>query len=554
MRPMEGLSQNPATLTLLDTPILPSGDLHLRDVPDRRCGQAVAARRPFRMSSSLLAGSREGLARIPSTLLKAIDGVLNSPYSNGPLPRGTTLEVMSAAVDALGPKELPREGIGIDAALKRLVEVLVGFGIDLSHPRAAAHLQPPPLLVAVAADTLASASNASLDTYDSGPSAIAVERWLIGSLAKIAGFGPKADGVLTPGGSISNLMGLLLARDAAAKRKGADARYGGAGVVSQPVVLCSELAHFSIQRACGALGLGESSVQAVPADQHRRMCPRALAEQLRGLRSDQTLVAIVATAGTTDFGSIDPLIEIARLAEAYGTWLHVDAAYGFGALFSERLAGRLDGLECAHSITVDLHKLGWQPAAASLLLVSDSTAFASLEREVAYLNPEDDKAAGYDGLLGRSLQTTRRPDAVKIVATLLAYGRQGLGEMVDICHDLATYAQERILDTPNLDLVSPVELTTVVFRYRCVAFNSKNRDSVEDGINGMLRRRLVERGLALIGRTAVRMQGPHSPERVCLKLTLLNPTTGTSHIDQLIQTVVEVGRECEQQLAEEDGR
>src|SRR5205085_6975788 len=137
---------------------------------------------------------------------------------------------------------------------------------------------------------------------------------------------------------------------------------------------------------------------------------------------DQLPIAIVATAGTTDFGSVDPLEAIAAIAEQHGVWLHVDAAYGFGALFSDQLAGKLRGIERARSITLDLHKIGWQPAAASVLLLADTKSFNALEREVAYLNPSDDAAAGLDGLLGRSLQTTRRPDAVKIVTTLLAYG------------------------------------------------------------------------------------------------------------------------------------
>jgi glutamate/tyrosine decarboxylase-like PLP-dependent enzyme len=501
-------------------------------------------------SPFLLAGSRDGLAQLPRLLAMATDTALTVRRLAGPLPAGKTADVYGAVAAALGPVEVPLEGIGAEAALRRLAQVLVEYGLDLSHPRAAAHLQPPPLSVAVAADALASITNASLDTYDSGPSAIAVERWLIGVLVKMAGLGPCADGVLTPGGSLSNLLGLLLARDAAGLRLKVDARREGVAAMTGPVVLCSELAHFSVHRACAALGLGENAVRAVPTDERRRMRPGALDKILRGLGDRHTPVAIVATAGTTDFGSIDCLPEIADVAAEHGVWLHVDAAYGFGALFSDRLAGRLAGIERADSITLDLHKIGWQPAAASVLLVADKASFAALDREVAYLNPSDDAEAGLDGLLGRSLQTTRRPDAVKIVATLLAHGRRGMGDMVDACHDLARYAEHRILKEPELELVSPAELTTVVFRYRSRTRPAGWDAGVEDEINGALRRRLLERGIALIGRTAVRLDGADGRESVCLKFTLLNPTAKPGDIDDLVHAVLRAGRDAARHIEE----
>src|SRR5690606_31754852 len=224
---------------------------------------------------------------------------------------------------------------------------------------------------------------------------------------------------------------------------------------------------------------------------------------------------VVATAGTTDFGSIDPLPRIAEIAARHHVWMHVDAAYGFGSLFSDKLAGLLTGIERADSITLDLHKVGWQPAAASVLLLSDQQRFASLNRSVAYLNPDDDVEAGYGGLLGQTLQTTRRPDVFKVAATFLAYGREGLGEMLDACHELAQYAERRIATELQLDLVAPVTLTTVLFRYRC-------EDLDLDQVNGEVRRRLINSGKALIGRTQVRIHGEGEP-RTCLKLTLLNP-------------------------------
>jgi L-2,4-diaminobutyrate decarboxylase len=519
--------------------------------PLARAREAADDDRRRQRAQVVLAGSRDGLTELPRLLASATNTALSARRLAGPLPSGTTRDVLGAASALLGPSELANEGIGCEQALKQVAHLMVEYGLDLAHPRAAAHLQPPPLSVAVVADALASVSNASLDTYDSGPSGIAVERWLIAVLAKLSGLGARADGVLTPGGSLSNMLGLLLARDAAALRRKIDARRDGVAGLGEPVVFCSELAHFSVHRACAALGLGERAVRAVPTDGQRRMSVSALAELLAA-SSAQTPLAIVATAGTTDFGSIDPLPEIAALAREHKVWLHVDAAYGFGALFSERLASRLTGIELADSITLDLHKLGWQPAAASVLLVRDTSHFSALDREVAYLNPSDDTAAGLDGLLGRSFQTTRRPDALKIVSTFLAHGRCGLGDMVDICHDLARYAEQRILKEPELELVSGAELTTVVFRYRCRRRASEGRAQFEDEVNGTLRRRLLERGIALIGRTTVALHVAEArgPARVCLKFTLLNPTATSGDIDDLVHAVLRAGRDAERHVEE----
>lgn len=456
--------------------------------------------------------------------------VVSDP-ARGPLPPGSPALVLRRTADALGVARVPPTGLGEQAALALLGRLLADTGIDLCHPHAAAHLQPPVLKVAVDADALASASNASMDTYDSGPATLAIEQWVVQALADLAGFDATADGVLTPGGSISNLLALLIARDNAAAAAGIDARRRGIHGMARPVVFCSELAHFSIQRACAAVGLGEDAVVSIPSDSEFRLRTDRLAEELA--RPGRTPVAVVATAGTTDYGSIDPIAEIARLARHHGAWVHVDAAYGFGALFSDRLAPLLAELPGADSVTLDLHKIGWQPAATSVLLVSDRGRFTAFDRSVDYLNPADDVDCGLDGLLGRSLQTTRRPDAVKVATTLTAYGRDGLGRMLDSCHELAHAAAARIVADSNLELLAPVTLTTVVFRVA-----GENLAAGElDAVQGEVRRRLLTSGRALIGRTTMPARDGRSAP-TALKLTLLNPNSTPADIEALLDQVV----------------
>jgi L-2,4-diaminobutyrate decarboxylase len=454
----------------------------------------------------------------------------------GPLPAGTPAAVQQRTAELLGAPRVPSTGVGESAALDLIAGLLDRDGIDLSHPHAAAHLQPPVLQVAVDADALASASNASMDTYDSGPVTLEIERWVVRALATMAGFGPSADGVLTPGGSISNLLALLIARDNAAAALGIDVRRNGLAGLEKPVVFCSELAHFSVQRACAALGLGEDAAITIPADGDFRMRLDILADELA--KPDRTPLAVIATAGTTDYGSIDPIAEIAALARQYGAWVHVDAAYGFGALFSDRLAPLLAELPVADSVTLDLHKIGWQPAATSMLLVADRERFASLGRSVEYLNPADDIDSGLDGLLGRSLQTTRRPDAVKVATTLTAYGRAGLGRMLDTCHELAHAAAARVVADSNLELLAPVTLTTVLFRVAGQGLAAAELDAVQ----GEVRRRLLTSGRVLIGRTRIPARGGR-PAAVALKLTLLNPNATATDIEELLDQVVAAGHD-----------
>jgi L-2,4-diaminobutyrate decarboxylase len=357
----------------------------------------------------------------------------------------------------------------------------------------------------------------------------------------MAGFGPSADGVLTPGGSISNLLAVLIARDNAAAALGIDVRRNGMSGLEKPVVFCSELAHFSVQRACAALGLGEDAAITVPADGDFRMRLDILADELA--KPGRTPLAVIATAGTTDYGSIDPIAEIATLARQHAAWVHVDAAYGFGALFSDRLAPLLAELPAADSVTLDLHKIGWQPAATSMLLVADRERFASLGRSVEYLNPADDIDSGLDGLLGRSLQTTRRPDAVKVATTLTAYGRAGLGRMLDTCHELAHAAAARVVADSNLELLAPVTLTTVLFRVAGQGLAaSELTGSQLDAVQGEVRRRLLTSGRVLIGRTRIPARGGR-PAVVALKLTLLNPNATATDIEELLDQVVACGHD-----------
>ncbi|MEU0524694.1 pyridoxal phosphate-dependent decarboxylase family protein [Streptomyces niveus] len=498
-----------------------------------------------------LSGGVGGAAAL-EPLVRDVLGALaeGAARRGGPVAAGAPAAIEAAVAEVFRTVSGP-------TALGRLTELLSHGSADPADPACAAHLHCPPLAVAVAADLAVSALNPSQDSWDQAPAATALETLLLQELGAMLGYDPaEAAGVLTSGGTESNLMGLMVARDrvlgAATGRQieltGVPRTGSGVGLGAaagaRPRILTSVAAHFSVQRAAALLGLGEDSVIPVAVDSRLRMKAGALAATLEQcVERGQLPVAIVATAGTTDTGAIDPLRECAELAAEYGAWLHVDAAYGGGALLSDRLAPLLDGIELADSVSLDWHKLGWQPAAAGVFLVRRSQTYASLARRAVYLNPADDEEAGYPSLLGLSLRTTRRADAFKIAVTLRTLGREGLGRLVDACHELAVAGARAVAAHPRLELhgecgpggSDPV-LTAFLFRY--VPVEGAADGARTDRLNASLRRRLLREGGAVVGRTELPGEGPG---RVRLKLTLLNPHTTVAEVERLLGAVVAAG-------------
>lgn len=481
--------------------------------------QPTTVNAPF---GAVLAAVPEGWQALQGLLGTALSAMASGvDERGGPAPAGDPRDFAEQVRRELG-EVLPEAGAGAAVTLSSLTRLLARGAADPADPACAAHLHCPPLAIAVAAEAVSAALNQSLDSWDQAPAASVFEIEVVRALAGLAGYDQLASsGVLTTGGTESNLMGLLLARDRTNPRT---ERNETEGRKRRLRVFCSTAAHFSVQRGASLLGLGDTSVVPIPTDAHHRLDIETLARAL-GDEGDIPAV-IVATAGTTDFGSIDPLSELAALAREHRAWLHVDAAYGGGALFSDRLAGLLNGLASADSIALDLHKFGWQPIAAGVFLVRDAGSFAPLDHRAAYLNPRDDEEAGYFSLLGRSLRTTRRADAFKIAVTLRTLGRRRLGQLVDRCHTLSRHAAERIAAQPKLQLAAHPTLSTVVFRYVT--------ESDSDQVNAALRRRLLREGKAVVGRTEI-------DGGVWLKLTLLNPYTTQSQIDALLSAVTAAG-------------
>ncbi|MEU9096210.1 aminotransferase class V-fold PLP-dependent enzyme [Streptomyces sp. NPDC048361] len=445
-----------------------------------------------------LAGGTAGPAALRPLLDVVLDALEQGAKTRGgPLPAGGPQTVTDRLHHATHPL-LPAHGTGAEEALTTVVRALAEGTADPAEPLCAAHLHTPPLALAAAADLAASALNPSLDSWDQAPAASALEALLTRTIAQE--IWPHGDALITTGGTESNQLALLLAREDH----------------DHVHIVCGAHTHHSIQRAAWLLGLPRPIVVPAPTG---TTDPAALDTALTTL--DGTAL-VVATAGTTDTGAIDDLPAIAALCARHHARLHVDAAYGGPLLFSERHRPQLAGLHHADTVTLDLHKLGWQPVAAGLLAVADPTHLAPLAHTADYLNADDDTHHGLPDLLGRSLRTTRRPDALKIAVTLRALGRDGLAHLIDRVCAHATQLAQLITQQPELELYRAPTISTVLFRPR----------HAPDATVAHIRRTLLTHGTAVLGRA-------HAEGRLWLKATLLNPHLTHDDLTTLLTTTLE---------------
>ncbi|MGW9248654.1 MULTISPECIES: pyridoxal phosphate-dependent decarboxylase family protein [unclassified Streptomyces] len=446
-----------------------------------------------------------GVERVAATL-----AATERPFS------GIGVDELSPVVDAI---DLDRPLGDAAAALDELGEVYLRDAVYFHHPRYLGHLNCPVVIPAVLGEAVLSAINSSLDTWDQSAGGTLIERRLIDWTTERIGLGPAADGIFTSGGTQSNLQALLLAREEAKVRPEHFTRLR---------IFTSECSHFSVQKSAKLLGLGADAVVSVPVDRDKRMQTVALARALEQCVAEGAVpMAVVATAGTTDFGSIDPLPEIASLCDQFATWMHVDAAYGCGLLASRERNGLLEGIAHADSVTVDYHKSFFQPVSSSALLVRDRVTLRHATYHAEYLNPRRMAEERIPNQVDKSLQTTRRFDALKLWMTLRVMGADGIGELFDEVCDLAAEGWKLLAADPRFDVVVQPQLSTLVFRY--IPSGGASPDRI-DRANLHARKALFASGEAIVAGTKV-------GDRQYLKFTLLNPETTVHDIATVLDLI-----------------
>lgn len=484
---------------------------------------------PALVADALL--DRQGLDTYQAALTAAI-GMVTRQWSSLQAPcHGISRPSLQAMIDRV---DLDSPLGDLQAAMHEAGGLYLHEAMYFHHPHYLAHLNCPVLVAPLAAEAILSAVNSSMDTWDQSLGASLIEQKLMHWTANRCGLPPaQADGVMTSGGSQSNLMAMLLARDMAAARLEPRApvrRHGLPESFRRMRILAADTTHFSIHKAAALLGLGERAVIEIATDDQGRLTPVAVEQALAHCRArDWIPIVLAATAGTTDMGSIDPLPELADICRRHALRLHVDAAYGGGLLASPRHRQRLAGIEAADSITIDYHKSWFQPVSCSAFLVRERRDWEWLTWHADYLNPASQIRPGCPNLVDKSLQTTRRFDAFKLWLSLRGPGPEAIGQLFDQVIELAGHCHQWLRQQDDIQLATsqPPMLSTLLFRY-CPA--GMHDEAAIDRLNQRIREALLASGEAVLGGTRRR-------RRHYLKFTLLNPRTTLADLQQILTLI-----------------
>ena len=457
---------------------------------------------------------------------RALLAPLLARRGQSPIVRPSTADQLGALIDT----RFPADGEPLEELAERIIEAADRFPRRNTHPGFFGWVAPSGLPSDPLASAMVSALNENIIGYWASPVGTTIERAVVGWLAELSGFPRDAEGVLLSGGSLANMTAIAVALS---RRYGPDYRRLGLRAMDRdetPVVICSHETHFSIRRAVAMLGLGTDNIVTVETDNRFRLRADRLAETLER-RSN--VVCVVATAGTTTTGAMDPLADIADLCDRHGVWMHVDAAYGGGGLMSAELRPRYRGIERADSVTMDLHKWFFQALDGSLLLYRDADAARGLFSDSTdYLDQGRDRTPEQYAFFQIGPELSRRFRALPFYLAMRCYGMARLGRLARYNVECADYLATLIEAHEDTQLVAAPQLSILCFRYAPAGLG----DEQIDRFNSEIRDRIQAEGNYLMSPTTLR-------GRPVLRACIVNHATRAEHVEGLFDSVIRIGGE-----------
>jgi len=463
-------------------------------------------------------------------LIDQLADYLATALRGGPLPVLPKMD--PAAQNAALPASFPENPSGEPAEI--FARVLAGSN-HLHHPRYVGHQVTAPLPLAALCDLVDALLNNGMAVYEMGPVATVMEHHLVRWMCSRLGWGDRAGGVFTSGGSAGNLTALLAARQAKA---GFDVWEAGNAGGPPLAVLVSEQAHYCIRRAVQIMGWGSAGVVSVPTDARFRMRADALPDAWRSAESEgRKIIAVVASACSTATGSFDPLEAIADFCHAHDLWLHVDGAHGASAALSDKYRPLLAGIERADSVVWDAHKMLLMPALATAVLFREGRrSHEAFAQEASYLFSAPDGGAPWYDIGQRTLECTKRMIALKLYVALSVYGTRLFADYVTASFDLAKRFAARLRQAPDFELAVEPEANIVCFRY------TPGGDGDLDALQQRVRDRLLAEGTFYLVQTRL-------PAGVFLRTTLINALTGDDDLAALLEAIRVAGADAQKPKA-----
>ena len=407
--------------------------------------------------------------------------------------------------------------------------------MDLSrhngHPRFFGYVASPSTPVGAYGDLIASALNANITCWRSGPAGTELERMVVRWLGALIGYDRHASGLLTSGGSMANMIALLIA----SRRRSNVSRQGLWNAGPPMTIYASEEVHMSIAKAADILGIGRDQVRVIACDDRQRMRVDALRQAIEAdLHEGLRPFCVVGSAGTVNTGVVDPLAAIADVAAEFQLWFHVDGAYGAPGVLDERKKHLFAGLDRADSVSLDPHKWLYVPVDAGCLLFRDAAAAkaAFSTEEADYIKTHgyvDEEAFAF---WDYGVELSRRFRALKVWLTLQYYGTQRLAQAISEDISLAAYLGQLVSEADDFELLAPVELSICCFRY-----------VPERGMNEAKLNQLNEQVMALVqkgGRAYVSNATVNG--RFALRACITNFRTTKADIEETIEAVRDAGK------------
>lgn len=432
--------------------------------------------------------------------------------------------------DKLWQAKLPQQPtINRDDLINKLSAEILPKCLAIHHPRNLGHQVATPLPIAALCDVVASLTNQAMAVYETGPSATMLERQVIRWLSDLIGWQPHGEhmrGILTSGGAQANLTALLAARQHSATW---DVwRNGVNNTLASPQlrILASEHAHYSIARAAGIMGLGTDAVIKISSDASGSMDLAALqSAHQQCIANHEIVMAVVATAGCTPTGSIDPLLAIGRYCNVQKLWLHVDGAHGASALLSSQHKEKLKGIALADSIVWDGHKLLYMPAPVSAVLFKDPlNSYQAFAQDASYLFQGNGFEDENYNISYRTIECTKRMMALKLWTAFSLYGVEGLGILVETAFENAQLLAKLITENADFDLLMVPQTNIVCFKHK-KRENDNMQQQNQHQIN--LRQKVIQSGAFHL--TQVMING-----ECWLRTTLMNPMTTKEDLEDLL--------------------